>query len=371
MAEFDRDTASHTTRPIAIVLPTLLTGGAEKASVNLANALCRLGRRATVVLLSRSGPLASLLDPEVEVRNLDRTPAVRSIPSLWRYLREEEPAAMFASLNANTWAVIAEQLDRRHTPVVAVHHNRIITTDRHVRYSFRARAWVTAARLTLGRATAVATVSDDAREELAEALHWGEKRIEVIDNPLDLPRLDAAAATDEAHPWLSQRPCIVAAGSLRPVKQFDLAIRALALLPEHSLVIYGEGPERAQLTALADELGVGDRFALPGLTDNPFASMRRAAVVVSTSLTEAQPVNLMEAIALGAPVVTTNSGTGALDLVADYSVGAVAANDPSAVADAVRRVSGRPALPDEVARKRAKWDAMAVAREYLRIAGID
>jgi glycosyltransferase involved in cell wall biosynthesis len=371
MTEIHREAASHLSRPIAIVLPTLLTGGAEKASVNLANALCRLGRRATVVLLSRSGPLASLLDADVEVRNLGRRPAVRSVPSLRRYLRAEKPAAVFASLNANTWAVIAEQLERRHTPVVAVHHNRIITTDRHDRYSFRARAWVTAARLTLGRATAVATVSDDARDELAEALRWRQSRIAVIDNPLDLQRLDAAAATDEAHPWLSQRACIVAAGSLRPVKHFDLAIRALALLPEHSLVIYGEGPERAPLTALADELGVGDRLALPGLTDNPFASMRRAAVVVSTSLTEAQPVNLMEAIALGAPVVTTNSGTGALDLVSDYSVGAVAADDPSAVADAIRRVGCRPAVPDEVTRKRTKWDAMAVAREYLRIAGVD
>lgn len=358
-------------RPIAIVLPTLLTGGAEKASVNLANALCRLGRRATVVLLSRSGPLASLLDPEVEVRILDRTPAVLSVPSLRRYLRAEQPAAMFASLNANTWAVMAAQLGRHKTPVVAVHHNRIITTDRHDRYSFRARAWVTAARLTLGRATAVATVSDDARDELAEALHWSASRIEVVDNPLDLERLDAAAATGEPHPWLSQRPCIVAAGSLRPVKHFDLAIRALALLPEHSLVIYGEGPERAQLTALAEELGVGDRLALPGLTDNPFAAMRRAAVVISTSLTEAQPVNLMEAIALGAPVVTTDSGTGALDLVDGYSVGVVAADDPSSVADAIRLVGCRPSSPEEVAGKRAKWDAMAVARAYLRIAGVD
>ena len=358
-------------RPIAIVLPTLLTGGAEKASVNLANALCRLGRRATVVLLSRSGPLASLLDSDVEVRNLGRTPAVLSVPSLRRYLRAESPAAMFASLNANTWAVVAEQLDRRHTPVVAVHHNRIITTNQHDRYSFRARAWVTAARFTLGRATAVATVSRDARDELAEALRWRESRIAVIDNPLDLTRLDAAAATDEAHPWLAQRPCIVAAGSLRPVKHFDLAIRALAQLPEHSLVIYGEGPERAQLTALADEVGVGDRVALPGLTDNPFAAMRRAAVVISTSLTEAQPVGLMEAIALGAPVVTTDSGSGTRDLVAGYSAAALVADDPLAVADAVRRVGCRPAPPDEVARKRAKWDATAVAREYLRIAGVD
>jgi glycosyltransferase involved in cell wall biosynthesis len=357
--------------PIAIVLPTLLTGGAEKASVNLANALCRMGRPATIVLLSRSGPLASLLDPEVEVRNLARTPAVFAVPSLRRYVRVDRPAAMFASLNANTWAVIAEQLDRRHTPVVAVHHNRIITTDRHDRYSFRARAWVTAARLTLGRATALATVSDDARDELAQALHWDEKRIAVVDNPLDLERLDSAAADGEHHPWLTQRPCLVAAGSLRPVKHFDLAIRALEHLPEHSLVIYGEGPERATLTSLAHDLGVGDRVALPGLTDNPFASMRRAAAVISTSLTEAQPVGLMEAIALGAPVVTTDSGSGTRDLVDGYTTGEIADDDPAKLAAAVERVGGRPAQSDEVARNRAKWDSKAVAREYLRIAGVD
>jgi glycosyltransferase involved in cell wall biosynthesis len=357
--------------PIAIVLPTLLTGGAEKASVNLANALCRMGRQATIVLLSRSGPLATLLDADVEVRNLGRSPAVLAVPSLKRYLRRNRPAAMFASLNANTWAVIAEQLDRRRTPVVAVHHNRIITTDRHDPYTFRARAWVTAARLTLGRATALATVSDDARDELAEALRWDESRIAVVDNPLDLERLDSAAADGEHHPWLTERPCLVAAGSLRPVKRFDLAIRSLAHLPEHSLVIYGEGPERAQLTALADEMGVADRVALPGLTDNPFAAMARATAVISTSLTEAQPVGLMEAIALGAPVVTTDSGSGTRDLIEGYSTGEVVADDPATFAAAVRGVGGRVAPPDEVARKRAKWDSKAVAREYLRIAGVD
>ena len=359
------------TRPIAIVLPTLLMGGAEKASVNLANALCRLGRPATVVVLSQGGPLAALLDEGVEVRNLGRSPAVLSVPALKRYLRVARPDAMFASLNANTWAVIAEQLDRRKTPVVAVHHNRIITTDLHDRYSFRARAWVTAARMTLGRATALATVSDDARDELAQALHWDRSRIAVIDNPLDLQRLDSAAETGDPHPWMTQRKCILGVGGLKSVKNFDLAVKSLTYLPDHSLVIYGEGPEREHLTALADELGVGDRFALPGMTDNPFSAMRLAAAVVSTSLTEAQPVGLMEAIALGAPVVATDSGSGTRDLVAGYSTAAIVDADPSAFAHAVTCVGSRVSSPDEVASKRAKWDSLAVAREYLRIAGID
>ncbi|MEO8698154.1 MAG: glycosyltransferase [Acidimicrobiales bacterium] len=358
-------------RPIAIVLPTLLMGGAEKASVNLANALCRQGRQATVVVLSQEGPLAALLDPEVEVRNLGRTPAVLSVPALKRYLHVARPDAMFASLNANTWAVIAEQLDRRNTPVVAVHHNRILTTDFHDRYSFRARAWVTAARMTLGRATALATVSDDARDELAQALHWDKSRIAVIDNPLDLQRLDSAAEHGEPHPWMTQRQCILGVGGLKSVKHFDLAVRSLTGLPDHSLVIYGEGPEREHLTALANELGVADRLALPGMTDNPFPSMRRAVAVVSTSLTEAQPVGLMEAIALGAPVVSTDSGSGARDLMAGYSTSSMIDADPSALARAVIGVGGRTADADEVAGKRAKWDSMAVAREYLRIAGIE
>ncbi|MEO5842102.1 MAG: glycosyltransferase [Acidimicrobiales bacterium] len=357
-------------RPIAIVLPTLLMGGAEKASVNLANALCRQGRPATVVVLSQEGPLAALLDPEVEVRNLAKSPAVLSVPALRRYLRAERPDAMFASLNANTWAVIAEQLDRKKTSVVAVHHNRIITTDLHDRYSFRSRAWVTAARLTLGRATALATVSDDARDELAQALHWDKSRITVIDNPLDLQRLDSAAEQGEPHPWMKQRKCILGVGGLKSVKHFDLAVRSLTCLPEHSLVIYGEGPERGHLLALADELGVGDRLALPGMTDNPFPSMRLAAVVVSTSLTEAQPVGLMEAIALGAPVVSTDSGSGTRDLVDGYSTSTIVEADPSSLALAVVDFGCRIANADEVASKRAKWDSLAVAREYLRIAGV-
>ena len=115
-------------------------------------------------------------------------------------------------------------------------------------------------------------------------------------------------------------------------------------------MILGEGPERLRLESLVAELGLGDRVALPGFGPNPYAYMARAALVVLSSISEALPTTLIEAMALGTPVVATDCKYGPREILQDGRYGPlVPVGDPAALAEAISAAlsAARRELPPE------------------------
>jgi glycosyltransferase involved in cell wall biosynthesis len=117
------------------------------------------------------------------------------------------------------------------------------------------------------------------------------------------------------HPWFAPGgpPVAMAIGSLRPVKDHQLLLRAFALVRRERdarLMILGDGPERGRLEGLIAELGLQDSVALPGFSANPYNYLAKAAVFVLSSISEALPTALIEALAVGTPVVATDCRCG-------------------------------------------------------------
>ena len=145
-------------------------------------------------------------------------------------------------------------------------------------------------------------------------------------------------------------------GRLAPVKDYQGLVRALAIVSrsrDARLVILGEGPERPRLESLVGELGLGERVALPGFRPNPYNYMARAALFVLSSLSEALPTALIEALALGTPVVATNCKSGPKEVLQEGRYGSlVPVGDPAALAEAISAAlsAPRPELPDEALR---------------------
>jgi glycosyltransferase involved in cell wall biosynthesis len=163
---------------------------------------------------------------------------------------------------------------------------------------------------TLGRAAHVVCPSTFMAEL---AISWGvpEERVTVLPNPA--PRPEEAAAIS-----LADRPALVFAGRLTPAKDLGVALRALALVPEATLTIAGDGAERAALEALAAEVGVGDRVRFVGALPRAdvLGLMAAADLVVLSSAWENFPHGLVEALAMGTPVVATRTG-GVPEIVED------------------------------------------------------
>ncbi len=159
-------------------------------------------------------------------------------------------------------------------------------------------------------ADAIVAVSEAAGDDLARTLRIPRERIAVIHNPVVGPELAPPPPPPE-HPWFrpGTPPVILGAGRLVDDKDFPTLIRAFARVRRRRparLAILGVGERREELEALAAAQGVARDVTMPGFVPNPFAWMSGAGVFVLSSEREALPGVLIEAMACGCPVVSTD-----------------------------------------------------------------
>jgi glycosyltransferase involved in cell wall biosynthesis len=163
----------------------------------------------------------------------------------------------------------------------------------------------------------------------------------VIYNPVITPSLLAQAKLPPNHPWYApgEPPVILGVGRLTRTKDFPTLIRAFAELRRERavrLLILGEGEEREALGQLARELGVARDVGLPGFQENAAAFMAGARVFALSSVGEALPTVLIEALAAGARVISTDCPSGPREILQDGRLGAlVPVGDAGALAQAM------------------------------------
>jgi glycosyltransferase involved in cell wall biosynthesis len=337
--------------PIAFFLPSLHGGGAQRVVVNLIQGIVERGLPVDVVLVAAEGAFLDQLPEAVRLVDLRAPRVLRSLPPLIRYLRRERPRVLVSSMtHANLVALWAAKLARRNTPVIVTVH----TT--HSRGSGKNGRPAGGLRPRLMRAfypwsARVVAVSRGAADDLISTVGVPPHRVEVIYNPVITPAMAQLARQATDHPWLApgQPPVIVGAGRLTRAKDFPTLIRAFAEVRRQRqarLIILGEGEERANLMALVDELGLGDDVTLPGFRENALAYMASSAVFVLSSAWEGLPTVLIEALAAGARVVSTDCPSGPREILQGGRLGAlVPVGDPAALARAITESLDGPAGP--------------------------
>ena len=176
------------------------------------------------------------------------------------------------------------------------------------------------------------------------------ERIRVHHTGVDLARFRPVADRPAARAALGLAgPLVLSLGALIPRKGHDLVLRAVAALPGVSLAIAGEGPERARLVALADELGFADRLHMLGNVphgDLP-AICAAADVMALASASEGLANAWLEALACGTPIVISDAG-GAREVVASRTAGRIVNRDPASFAAAIADLLATPPDPEAV-----------------------
>jgi len=184
----------------------------------------------------------------------------------------------------------------------------------------------------------------------------------VIPNPVLIYTEQPAVGDEAASPF--SPPLLITLGRLSKVKGFDRLLQAFARIAAHhptwSLVIWGEGDERANLEALRHSLGLDERVHMPGLTTNPLQKLRQADMFVLSSHTEGFPMALCEAMACGLPVVSFDCPSGPRDIIRDGVDGVLVPHlDVDALAAALDRL-----MQDEQERKRLAARAPEVLERF-------
>lgn len=304
---------------IALYLPSLVGGGAEQVTVTLANELAERGFAVDLVLADASGPYLKEVSPAVRIVDLGAGRVLFSLPALVRYLRRERPRALLSGLHhANVVAVWAVRRARTPTVLVVAEHNTLTASSAYRRRRIPSMPWLM--RRTYPRADAVVAVSEGVADDLAAALGLPRERVHVIYNPIVTDELLAMSRAPVDHPWCADGapPMILAVGRLTEQKDFPTLIHAYARLRRRRsvrLVILGEGEARGELEDLIARLGLAEDVYLPGFVDNPFAWMRQARLFALSSRWEGLPSVLIQAMACGTQVVSTDCPSGPAEIL--------------------------------------------------------
>jgi glycosyltransferase involved in cell wall biosynthesis len=358
---------------IALYVPSLKGGGIERVFVNLARGFLEAGHPVDFLLAHREGPYLEQIPPEVRVIDLQATHVSLTLCALAQYLHRRRPAALFAApCNVSAVALAAGYLVGGGTRIVPTEHSIFAETLRSTR-GVKARVSLALARLAYAVADRAVAVSQDAADSLVACTRLCRKCVEVIHNPIIVTPAETAPGTALAPPWPIDvgEPLLLAAGRLVPEKDFPTLLRAFARLREQRparLILLGEGTERASLEALARRLGVRASVHMPGFVRNPFPYMRAASVLVLSSRWEGFGNVLVEAMACGTPVVSTDCTGGASEILQGGRLGPlVPVGDDEALAQAIAATLDDP-VPAGLLRERASNFSLERAVEaYLAL----
>jgi glycosyltransferase involved in cell wall biosynthesis len=358
-------------RPVAIFLPTLAGGGAERVFLTLADGFLRRGIAVDIVLSRAAGPLAQEIPRGARVVNLETGRVLTSLPRLMRYLRAVRPTALLTTMShANVVGLWARRLARVPTRVIIREANTLAPSI--TGGNTRNRLMPLFVRRFYPWADELVAVSDGVAQGLMEITGMERARIRVLPNPIVTAELGRMAAEPLHDAWFApgEPPVILGVGRLEKQKDFPTLIRAFAAVRSSRpvrLIILGEGGERPQLQSLLEELGVAADARLPGFVQNPFSYMARAAVFVLASAWEGMPGALIQAMACGVPVVATNCQSGPREVLAGGKFGRlVPVGDPTALATAITESLDCPPrpVPREVL---APYTEESAIEGYLRL----
>ncbi len=314
--------------------------------VRLATGLVRCGLSVDLVLPDATGPNLEKLSSEVNVVDLECPRLRDSLLPLARYLNSRKPNAMVSTLDhANLIAVWAKLSARSDTRLILREAN---TTSVSASGSgdVRDRVVPVLARLFYRYADAVVAVSRGVAVDLVEKVGVPEDRVRVIYNPTFDAEIDLLKDEPLDDEWFHTDgpPVLISAGRLCRQKRYDVLLRALSLVLEKRpvrLMILGEGEERSDLESLSRELGISASLRLPGSVANPYAYMSRSDLYVVSSAWEGFPNTIVEAMACGLPVVSTDCPSGPREILDVARLGKsehgtlVPVDDHRALSDAV------------------------------------
>ncbi len=343
--------------------------------LDVAKGLAQRGFDVELVLQQASGPYLADVPDYVRVVSLNTRGLLATLPALMNYLRRQRPSVVLSTLTTcNIAALLARvQLGRCLGVIVrqASHYSMSYASMSYAARPLRGRIVLSVERCLWRFADAVVANSCAVAEDLKHIAPRISPRVRVIRNPVVWPELRVRAAEPVDHPWLrdDEVPVALAAGRLHPVKDQATLLQAFALVAARRparLVIIGEGAERDRLLALARELGVADRVDLPGFQRNPFAWMARARVFVLSSLFEGAPNVLVQAMACGTTVVSTDCPGGAREMLGDGTWGALTpVGDHTALAAAISEAMDNPMAPEELIGRANDFSASASIDGYV------
>jgi len=325
---------------IALFVPDLRAGGVERVRLLLAREFISRGYDVDLILLRKVGPLLDQLPVEVNIVDLKANRIRDGFAPLVRYLKAQPPKALLASMwPLTTLAIVAGKVARFNGKLVVSEHSALSLSPQNV--GIGGVALRASMRCINARADDVVGVSSGVIEDLRE-LGLPSKSGLVIHNPVAISNDIRVPETWEKHPWMQvpQSHRLLAVGSIKPAKDYRTLIFAVKsvvdLGKKVSLLILGTGALQKDLEADCVELGLIENVHFGGFVSDPGPFYRAAGLFVLSSAWEGFGNVIVEAMAAGTPVVSTDCRSGPSEILENGRYGTlVPVGDHEALAKAI------------------------------------
>lgn len=308
---------------IAFFLPNLQGGGAERVVVTLANSFSKRVN-VDIVLCDANGPLLKECSQNVKLINLNVKNEYFCLSPLVNYINKHSPDVFLSTLDlANIMVLIAKKISGFQKKIIIRLSN---TVSKQKRSFFKKKIERFLMKNFYNTADVIIAVSNGVAKDFSLYTGINEKRVSVIYNPVISEDLYTLANEKIDHPWFVDHdlPVILAVGRLTKQKNYPLLIKAFARLQEKipcRLLILGEGNERQKIHDLVNSFELNEYVDMPGFQQNPFAYMKKADCFVLSSDYEGLPNVLIQAMACGCPVVSTDCPSGPREILGDGKFG--------------------------------------------------
>lgn len=340
--------AKHTVMPMRVlyVVHDLELAGTERVVADLA----RCNREtivSEVVCLDSEGPLADILREEgIAISCTHRHAGIdwQQIPQMMHIIRRFRPDVIHCHQYSPFFYAMLASRFTSHRNIVFTEHGCCI--DNPIRPARRL------ANQIMGRwARAITAVCEHTRTFLVEREGFPHEKIEVIHNGIDerlFRKSDQRAALRAQWHISPSQPIVAQVGTLRPIKDQATCIRAMRAVVDHRadamLILVGDGPDRSMLESLVNQLHLTDSVRFIGQRSDVADILQACDILVSSSLSEAHSLSLLEAMASGMATIATHVGGNSETIIDGHSGWLVPPGEPKALADAISLAIDDPAL---------------------------
>lgn len=306
---------------ISIFIPSMEGGGAERVVLNIANALSQHENSSVSLILSQAkGIYLDKISSNVRIIDLQSKRTMNSLYGLVKHLKQHNPDVLISAINhANIIAVIAKLFVKKDIKLILTQHTMLSHSVRSTNKLLTVTLF-NLVKLTYPLASKIITVSKSIENDVINNVNVREDQIQTIYNPIMEDRILEQSLEKVHHDWFKSGspPVILSVGRLNEVKDYPTLFKAFKILREKMdvrLLVLGEGALRENLTNLSHDLELKNDIQILGFVENPYKYMSRARVLAMSSLYEGFGNVLVEALACGTDIVSTNCPGGVSEIL--------------------------------------------------------
>jgi len=329
-------------KKIAFFIPSLNFGGIEANTIRLATAFSKVGYDVDLIVGRAEGDYVDRVPSEINIVDFNRNKVYLTIPQLIRYMKISSPNVIISGGEApNITLIIAKILTLGTKTKIIVSIRTHLSTELKNSKNINKKIMKYLGKILYHFADKVVAVSKGVAEDASKIFGLKKESIEVIYNPIVDESINLNMNKPVPHPWLTDEkvPVLLGVGRLVPQKNFSLLIKAFSIVRESEsvkLIIIGEGPLRKDLEQEIIDLGLRGSIDLVGYQSNPYIYMKWSDVFILSSDWEGFGNVIVEAMACGLKIVSTDCNSGPSEILDNGKYGAlVDTNNPKFLADAI------------------------------------